>query len=329
MNSANQGTFNKIALATIVGAVGLQYVLMFGGVDIAPKPASMVIDASVVVPVKPEKPKVKKLYQRDPEVVALDQYFKSIDYKLGTAENIPRVYIKRVPKGLRDLSSVAERKQIFLRIILPLALRVNEEIAARRDRLLSIQSNEYAGVPATPTQQKWVEKMMKRYRVDGGGIAALLERIDIIPPSLILAQSAEESGWGTSRFVRKGNALFGQWAYNEEEGIVPEDREMGKTHVIKAFDTLMDSVRAYAVNINSHPAYEALREDRANLRAQGSDITGWELAKTLIKYSERGEDYVQSLHLIMKANDLDTLDGMKFAVDDVPPPPNLLASLQG
>jgi len=137
---------------------------------------------------------------------------------------------------------------------------------------------------------------MKRYRVTDGGITALLERIDVIPTSLILAQSAEESGWGTSRFVRQGNALFGQWAWGDDEGIVPKGREEGKTHVIKAFGSLMDSVRAYARNINSHPAYQSLRERRAALRADGQMITGWELAETLTKYSERGAEYVDSIH---------------------------------
>jgi Bax protein len=329
MSSANQGTFRKIALASVIGAIGLQYIFFFGGIDLSPSPTGSIEDSTTETVDTSQTPKVKKLYRRDPEVVALDQYFKSIDYTLSGVAEVPRVFIRRIPKGLRDLPSVDERKRIFLRIMLPLALRVNEEIAARRDRLLSIQSNEYAGVSATPAQQRWVEKMMKRYRVTEGGVAALLQRIDVIPPSLILAQAAEESGWGTSRFVRKGNALFGQWSYNEDEGIVPEDRADGKTHVIKAFDSLMDSVRAYAHNINSHPAYRNLRKERAELRADGDQVTGWELADTLTKYSERGEEYVQSLHVIMKSNDLSKFDDLQFNPEDIPAPPSLLAGLQG
>ena len=191
-----------------------------------------------------------------------------------------------------------------------------------RDRAKGI-----SGTPVSAADQQWVEQLMKRYRVTDGGITALLERIDIIPTSLILAQSAEESGWGTSRFVRAGNALFGQWAWGDEEGIVPKDREEGKNHVIKSFGSLMDSVRAYARNINSHPAYQALRERRAVLRADGDLINGWDLAETLTKYSERGEEYVDSLHAIMRANGLNELDGLTFAAGDVPPPPKVLASL--
>lgn len=327
MNSAKEGSYRKIALASVFGAVGLLYFGIFGGWDITPSPKGMSFDEVAAVTVAPEKKNVKPLYRRDPEVIALNQYYQSIGYSLSGVQEIPRVYIKRVPKGMRDLASADERKQIFIRIMLPLALRVNEEITARRDRLMAIQSKKYSGDQISAAEKEWVDQMMKRYRVTDGGVTALLERIDIIPPSLMLAQSAEESGWGTSRFVRKGNALFGQWAW-DEDGIVPEDRAEGKTHVIKSFNSLIDSVRAYARNINSHPAYAELRTERAKLREGGEVVLGWDLADTLTKYSERGEEYVDSLHAIMRVNGLETFDGIGFASGDIPPPPSVLALLE-
>lgn len=328
MSSAKAGNYRKVALASIIGAVCLLYIGFFAGIDISPIPKG--IDAEDTTEVVTDAPvkKKKPVYRRGPEVVALNQYFKSIGYSLNDVTEVPRVYIKRVPKGLGELASVDERKRIFLRIMLPLAMRVNEEIGARRERLMAIQAKGISGTPVSEHDQQWVEQLMKRYRVTDGGIAALLERIDMIPTSLILAQSAEESGWGTSRFVRTGNALFGQWAWGDDEGIVPNDREDGKNHVIKSFGSLMDSVRAYARNINSHPAYQSLRERRSTLRAEGQQISGWELAETLTKYSERGEEYVESLHAIMRANDLNKLDGLVFAAGDVPPPPQLFAALE-
>tara|TARA_R110000868_G_scaffold2956_6_gene20074 strand:- start:760 stop:1752 length:993 start_codon:yes stop_codon:yes gene_type:complete len=328
MTSAETGNYRKIALASLVGSVSLLYIGIFAGIDISPAPTSPDTETSVEVIDDAVVKKTKPAYRRGPEVIALGQYFKSIGYRLPEVTEVPRVYIKRVPKGLGELASVDERKQLFLRIMLPLAMRVNEEIIVRRERLMAIQAKGISGIPVNANDQQWVEQLMKRYRVTDGGITALLERIDIIPTSLMLAQSAEESGWGTSRFVRKGNALFGQWAWGDDEGIVPEDREDGKTHVIKAFASLMDSVRAYARNINSHPAYQVLREKRAELRADGQLVTGWDLASTLTKYSERGEEYVDSLHAIMRVNDLTDLDGLAFAADDVPPPPKVLAFLE-
>jgi Bax protein len=328
MTSAKTGNYRNIALASLFGAVGLLYIGVFSGIDISPSPKSLTVEETTGVEQTTTVKTKKPVYRRGPEVVALNQYFKSIGYNLSDVAEVPRVYIKRVPKGLGELASVDERKQLFLRIMLPLAMRVNEEISTRRERLMAIQAKGISGAPVSEKDQQWVDQLMKRYRVTDGGITALLERIDIIPTSLILAQSAEESGWGTSRFVRKGNALFGQWAWGDDEGIVPKDREDGKTHVIKAFGSLMDSVRAYARNINSHPAYQSLRERRASLRAESQVISGWELAETLTKYSERGEEYVDSLHAIMSVNGLNELDGLEFAVGDIPPPPKVLASLQ-
>lgn len=328
MTSAHTGNYRKLALASIIGAVGLLYVGIITGVDLSPTPVVLNAEPQEDATEGNVPKKAKPVYRRGPEVTALNQYFKSIGYTLNDVSEVPRVYIKRVPKGLKELASVEERKRLFLRIMLPLAMRVNEEISARRERLMSIQTKAISGIPVNANDQEWVENLMKRYRVTDGGITALLERIDEIPTSLILAQSAEESGWGTSRFVRSGNALFGQWAWGDENGIVPKGREEGKTHVIKAFGSLMDSVRAYARNINSHPAYQSLRERRAALRAEGKPVSGWDLAETLTKYSERGEEYVDSLHAIMRANNLTDLDGLEFAADEVPPPPKVLASIE-
>ena len=125
---------------------------------------------------------------------------------------------------------------------------------------------------------------------------------------MTLSQAAEESGWGTSRFVAEGNALFGQWSWHAS-AIKPEKQRSGKgNYGIAAFDTTLDSVRAYMQNLNSHRAYADLRVRRADLRAQGKPVTGRILAETLTRYSERGEAYVKSLHAIMNANHLDAAD---------------------
>lgn len=328
MTSVKTNNYRNTALASIFGAVIFLYIGLFAGIDISPTPEGLHTETVEVTGDDVVIKKKKTVYRRGPEVTALSQYFKSIGYHLNDVSEVPRVYIKRVPEGLGELASVEERKQLFLKIMLPLAMRVNEEITARRERLMAIQAKGISGTPVSAADQQWVDQLTKRYRVTDGGINALLERIDVIPTSLILAQSAEESGWGTSRFVRKGNALFGQWAWGDDEGIVPKDRENGKTHVIKAFGSLMDSVRAYARNINSHPAYQGLRERRATLRAEGKMISGWDLAETLTKYSERGAEYVDSLHAIMSVNGLNDLDGLAFAAGDVPPPPRMLAALE-
>ncbi len=136
----------------------------------------------------------------------------------------------------------------------------------------------------------------------------MLRRVDGVPPSLVLAQAAEESGWGTSRFVREGNALFGQWTWTDDHrGIVPAEREEGESHRIRAFSSVKGAIQAYVRNLNTHPAYDRFRLQRA-LGASGYDLTA-----TLDKYSERGLKYVETLRTIMQSNRLIALDQARLS----------------
>ncbi|MGB0681612.1 MAG: glucosaminidase domain-containing protein [Magnetovibrionaceae bacterium] len=224
--------------------------------------------------------------------------------------DVPALFIDDLPADLGDLVEVDRRKAVFFRIMLPLVLRANADIAADRARIEAL-ADDLSGLE--DDDMDWLADLMVRYRVDldDQAKANLLRRVDIIPPSLALAQAAEESGWGTSRFAQEGNALFGQWT-TTGPGLVPEDREEGKTHKVRAFETLYQSVRAYGDNLNRHKAYRNLRKARFDLRARGAAVTGLELAKTLTRYSERGKAYVKSLSSLIRSNDLDKIDGVQF-----------------
>ena len=151
------------------------------------------------------------------------------------------------------------------------------------------------------------------YGLDSLDFDALLKRVDIVPPSLAIAQAAEESGWGTSRFAREGNALFGQRAYKaSKKGIVPKERPDGTNFRVRAFDHLIDGVKAYVHNLNSHFAYEDFRDLRATLRAETGHIDGYALAGSLLRYSERGEDYINTIRVIMRVNSLQVFDSAKL-----------------
>lgn len=246
------------------------------------------------------------------DVTTVHRLYDGLEYGLDTVRQdgapVPRLFLTSVPEGLDDLHDVEERKSVFLRAMLPLILKVNEDIMADRARLERLIAEGYRVTTLPPTERRWVEAKAAEYRQATPDLRRLLTRMDIIPPSLALAQAAEESGWGTSRFARLGNALFGQWTTEGDDGIVPLGREDGKKHVIKAFPDLLAAVRGYARNLNSHAAYAELRARRAALRATGQPVDGMELSNTLLRYSERGEDYVRTLHVIMRVNDLPAFD---------------------
>ena len=132
-------------------------------------------------------------------------------------------------------------------------------------------------------------------------------RMDIIPVSIALAQAANESGWGTSRFALEGNALFGQWTWSKK-GITPENQDKDKSHRVLQFQILKASVKAYKNNLNTHNAYKEFREARAQIRQEGKKINGLDLTKYLERYASIGEKYVKILESIIIKNSLTDFD---------------------
>ncbi len=249
----------------------------------------------------------------------LDKTFTALGYDLDSVRSghrqVPRLFLASMPSDLGDLQEVSHKKTLFFKTVLPLILQVNQEILADRSRLWDLQTRRKKGEKLGPVDRLWLIVMAERYKLKSGDISGMLVRADIIPVSLALAQAAEESGWGTSRFVREGNAMFGQWTTAKDEGLVPEKRDAGKSHKVKAFNSLLDSARAYARNLNTHRAYRKLRTMRHRLRQKGEAISGTQLVETLTRYSERGKAYVKGLRAIIAVNKLKHLDGAKLNTD--------------
>jgi Bax protein len=135
--------------------------------------------------------------------------------------------------------------------------------------------------------------------------------MDTIPVSLALAQAANESGWGTSRFALEGNALFGQWTWSKK-GLTPENKDPNKNHKVLQFQVLKASVKAYKNNLNTHNAYKEFREVRAQLRQENKEITGLDLTKYIKAYAAIGEKYVKILEQIITNNSLTDFDKAKL-----------------
>ncbi len=226
---------------------------------------------------------------------------------------VPRVEIMSIPARWQTESQhipVKDKKTIFFRLAGSGVLLANEKIAAERKTLQEkIQQKRAASDP-------WTLELARKYKVAKDETQSLtpeqldklLLRVDIVPPSLALAQAAEESGWGTSRFTIQGNALFGQWDFSGK-GMKPKEQraELGN-YGLASFDKPLLSVEAYLLNLNTNRAYKKLREKRAAMRNSGKKPSGWELAKTLDKYSERGTAYIDTLHTIMRVNKLAATD---------------------
>lgn len=236
-------------------------------------------------------------------------------WKKGVRE-VPRAFLTHIPERWTKDSQkmpVGDKKALFFRLTGPAVLHSNSLIKEERRRLLAVK-DDFESAKITQEQRIWLLELAKHYKVKAEGsindalIDELLVRVDEIPVSLALAQAAEESGWGTSRFAVLGNALFGQWDFSGK-GIKPQQqrKELGN-YGIAQFKSPQESVNSYMRNLNTHRSYASLRKLRAQLRMSGESVTGYKLATKLDRYSERGKAYVEGLHSIMRVNNLAPTD---------------------
>ncbi len=133
------------------------------------------------------------------------------------------------------------------------------------------------------------------------------KRIGLVPKSMAIAQAMVESASGTSRFTKEANNLFGEWTWGER-GLIPKQRAKGKTHKIRIFDSLQESVDSYLLNLNRNHAYEDFRTLRAKFMKEGKKLGGLEAVKTLQNYSEIKGKYVKILSAVINKNKLELLD---------------------
>jgi Bax protein len=247
-----------------------------------------------------------------PTVAVVASKFHRHKYDMATIRAgkapVPPLFLTAFPRDIMRIRAPEMRKNFFFKMVLPLVLRVNDAIAEDRRRLMPLAAASRAGKRLAAEDRLWLAAKLDQYGVRRAGLVELAGRMDTVPPSLAIAQAAEETGWGTSRFAREGNALFGQWTFAAAGGLVPKDRARGKLHKVKVFQTLTQAVGAYVANLNTHRAYRGFRAERARMRKLGATPDGMKLAQSLASYSERGRAYVTSIQRIIRANRLSQLD---------------------
>ena len=232
--------------------------------------------------------------------------FEDLNYDLKAVragQKVKPIYLTKLPKDLNTLGDTKTKRELFIKIVLPLILHENEKIIDDRKRLFKILGKNFN----SPGEKVWLNRRFKEYKIEDKDLAELKMRMDIIPVSIAVAQAANESGWGTSRFALEGNALFGQWTWSKK-GISPKNKDPDQSHKVLQFQILKASVRAYKNNLNTHNAYKEFREVRAKLRQSGTTITGLALIKYLNRYASIGEKYTEIIEGIIVQNSLTDFD---------------------
>ncbi len=236
----------------------------------------------------------------------LEQLFEETNYNLKDIRKnkiVKPIALDLLPKEIKFIESTKKRKELFIKIVLPLILEENNIIKLDRKRLFVILNKNNN----SKSERDWLNKKFKQYGVVNRDLTTLKIRMDEIPVSLAIAQAAKETGWGTSRFALEGNALFGQWTYSGE-GIKPAKSDSDSSHKVMKFKVLQASVRAYQRNLNTHSSYKGFREARAIQRDNYGELNSLELVRFLDKYAETGDEYTEILIKIIKQNSLNDFD---------------------
>tara|TARA_B100000989_G_C19508428_1_gene457654 strand:- start:732 stop:1805 length:1074 start_codon:yes stop_codon:yes gene_type:complete len=236
----------------------------------------------------------------------INALFREVKYNLDEVRQtklVKPIDIGLLPNEIKNIGNIKKRKEMFIKIVLPLVVKENNKIRIDRKRLFAILNKN----SNTDIEKKWLEKKYKQYGVRVGDLSTLKIRMDEIPVSMAIAQAAKETGWGTSRFALKGNALFGQWTWSGE-GLKPKNAEKGEDHKVMKFHSLQLSVRAYLRNLNTHSSYKNLRKARTKLRNRDKSLDSLILSKHLDKYAETGNEYVEVLQKIIIQNNLKDFD---------------------
>ena len=206
------------------------------------------------------------------------------------------------------ITDVNEKKSRFFEYLTPSVEAENQRVAQEREKLIAIEKSfqadkinssdkDYASkigdkynspLPENGVTQKWLEE--------------ILLKVNVLPKALVLTQAANESAWGTSRFARKGYNFFGLWCFKEGCGFVPKKRNDGAVHEVAKFNNLSRAMYTYMRNLNRHDAYQEMRAIRKQLRNKMQPISALALSEGLVKYSERGDDYVVELKQMIRVN---------------------------
>ncbi len=213
----------------------------------------------------------------------------------------------------RDFDHLNLDKKEFVKTVLPIIIHENQKILVTRNFLVSLKNklqtfktlnnNEIAKL--NNIAKEFNLKSLKKHKLDL--IDEILLNVDVIPNSIVLAQAAIESGWGKSRFAKEYNALFGEYTYDQNEGVVPLEREIGEKHFIKSFSSLDNSVSSYFKNINSHYAYKEFRQVRNIMRSKNNFNDINLLINKLNSYAE-DNNYTKTLSLVIEKNKFNQFD---------------------
>lgn len=244
--------------------------------------------------------------------------FKSQNYAMvDTLENnkpVPRIFVAVVPDDFNRSKYDEERPALFTEMLTPVIFKANEAVLRERAAIEELKKKFDGKQPFSVEDLALLEKTAEKYDVDfdtedfSTFFAALLAKIDAVPPSLLLAMAAEDSGFATDRYAREYNSIFLRRDWNGN-GVVPDAAVLeGDTYRIRTYATLYDAVYDQILWLNSLKRFMNFHAARASFRFSGNDLYGADLTKFFRLFPYRDFKYPDVLKHLIKQYGWTALD---------------------
>ncbi|CDT77129.1 putative Bax protein [Vibrio coralliirubri] len=248
-----------------------------------------------------------------PYIYQEEERRRTTEQSANSADQFGDLTVSSSTPNFAAIEDVNEKKDTFFSFLRPSINIENKRITKERAFLTKLSESDLSNIDSEDAS--YAKRLGKLYSLpvpseglDQAWLTEMLNRVNVLPEALVLTQAANESAWGTSRFATKANNYFGHWCYTKGCGLVPLQRNEGSSHEVATFSSSQESVHRYFMNLNRNRAYADLRAIRAKLAAQGDDLlttaTATELTNGLLKYSERGSDYVTDLQAMIRHNEV-------------------------
>ena len=252
----------------------------------------------------------------------LEKIFKENDYNnflLPKNWQYPSIFVETLPYDYTSIKSEMEQRRLFIMTLIPLALKLNQEILFERNVILYL-NYKYQTDTLDKTDIAIIENFARQYDyfTPEKGVERvslllqeLLRRVDAVPPSIMIAAAALNTNWGNAKFLPASNSLYRELVWYSDEGLIPEDETEETEYRIRIFPSLYDSMKSFALRLNSSVDFPEFRWLRSRQRYGGQVLSGKFLIAFLVFASEI-ENFVGMMDYIITFYRLNEVD--QFAV---------------
>ncbi len=199
-----------------------------------------------------------------------------------------------------DSFETEQRKKQFIHYMLPSIVMVRERLLDQLHHVVFIEDQINNKKPLSQQDFIFLRDLKDQYEAES--LEELKVKLYPHPVSLVLAQAALESGWGTSRIFKKGNNPFGIMSFSNDDSrlknLLPTNEE---DIYMRAYQHVSEAVEHYFMLIAKVSSYKKFRQKR------WEGATSVELLNYLKSYHENA-DYHNLAESIIRSNDLTKYD---------------------